>query len=301
MEDIEQIRERRDNIEAIEPIVTSMRTISAGGWRQALQRREVSTGFSDYLRWVLSSTIHLIPQPSLRSLGVHQGTEPPRRPLLVVISSQRGLCGAYNDLVARGADQLITSQAVQSDEVHVGALGARGAAYLRRLGRQISLEWPLPTSRVATMELVNQIATELREEMSEGTADAVYMLYSPYRGGTLAPVVSERWLPVDESILPGTAAEGPEIIIEGDPVTLFQRALTEWTTARLYRMIIEAAASEQAARYRAMDTASSNLARVIEELTLQYHSARQHAITMEMLDLAAGAEASRGQTQVSDM
>jgi len=301
MEDIEQIRERRDNIEAIEPIVTSMRTISAGSWRQALQRREASTGFGDYLRWVLSSTIHLVPQRALQSLGVRQGTEPPRRPLLVVISSQRGLCGAYNDLVARGADQLITSQAVQSDEVQVGALGGRGAAYLRRMGRQINLQWPLPTSRVATMELVNQVASDLREEMSEGTADAVYMLYSPYRAGTLAPVVSERWLPVNESILPRTAAEGPEIIIEGDPITLFQRTLTEWTTARLYRMVIEAAASEQAARYRAMDTASSNLARVIEELTLQYHSARQHAITMEMLDLAAGAEGTRGQTQISDI
>lgn len=301
MEDIEQIRERRDNIEAIEPIVTSMRTISAGSWRQALQRREASTSFAEYLRWVLSSTVHLVPQRSLQALGVRQGTEPPRRPLLVVISSQRGLCGAYNDLVARGADQLITSQAVQSDEVQVGALGGRGAAYLRRLGRQISLEWPLPTSRVATMDLVNQVASDLREEMSEGTTDAVYILYSPYRAGTLSPVVSERWLPVDESILPRTAAEGPEIIIEGDPVALFQRALTEWTTARLYRMIIEAAAGEQAARYRAMDTASSNLARVIEELTLQYHSARQHAITMEMLDLAAGAEGTRGQTQVSDI
>lgn len=300
MEDIEQIRERRDNIEAIEPIVTSMRTISAGSWRQALQRREASTGFTDYMRWVLSSTIDLIPQRSLQALGVRQGTEPPRRPLLVVVSSQRGLCGAYNDLVARGADQLITSQAVQSDEVQVGALGGRGAAYLRRMGRQISLEWPLPTSRVATMELVNQVASDLREEMSEGTTDAVYILYSPYRAGTLAPIVSEQWLPIDESILPRTS-EGPEIIIEGDPISLFERALTEWTTARLYRMVIEAAASEQAARYRAMDTASSNLARVIEELTLQYHSARQHAITMEMLDLAAGAEGTRGQTQDSDI
>jgi F-type H+-transporting ATPase subunit gamma len=300
MQDIEEIRERRDNVEAIEPIVTSMRTVSAGGWRQALQRRDASVAFCVYAEWVLSVTAPYVPARTLERLGIRHQLQPARRPVLLVISSQRGLCGAYNDVVARGADQLITSQAVQSDQVLIAALGSRAAALLRRLGRQIDIEWALPTSRVVTMDLVNTIASELREEISEGNADAVYVIYSPYRTGAIAPPVAERWLPVDRSMLPVVPVDRPEVTIEGDAGVLFERALSEWTNARLYQMAIDAAASEQAARYRAMDMASTNLARIIEELTLQYHTARQHAITMEMLDLAAGAEGTRGRAVDSD-
>ncbi|MGI6367525.1 MAG: F0F1 ATP synthase subunit gamma [Anaerolineae bacterium] len=301
MEDIEQIRERRDNIEAISPIVTSMRTISAGSWRQALQRREASTRFSDYMQWALAGAMGRLSADQLKKLGIPDRPVPPRRPLLLVVSSQRGLCGAYNDLVVRGADELITGHLVQSEDVLVASLGSRGTSLLRQLGRRVDIDWPLPASRVASMELVAAIARELYDVLEDGTADAVYVLYSPYRAGALAPVISERWLPIDTSLLPPASQDPSAVIIEGDAVSLVRQALHEWATARLYRMIIDAAASEQAARYRAMDTASGNLARLIEELTLQYHSARQHAITMEMLDLAAGAEGSRSGVERSEL
>ena len=110
-------------------------------------------------------TAPYVPSRALERFGLHQSIQPARRPLLLVISSQRGLCGAYNDVVARGADQLITSQSLQSNEVLVAALGSRAAALLRRTGRQIDVEWPLPTSRVATMELVRSVATELRDQV----------------------------------------------------------------------------------------------------------------------------------------
>ncbi|MHB1319162.1 MAG: F0F1 ATP synthase subunit gamma [Anaerolineae bacterium] len=300
MQDIEEIRERRDNVEAIEPIVTSMRTVSAGSWRQALQRREASATFCRYLEWVLTVSAPNVPERAVQRLGIRRDIQPANRPLLLVISSQRGLCGAYNDVVARGADQLITSQSLQSEEVLVAALGSRAAAQLRRMGRQIDSEWALPTSRVATTQLVNMIASELRDQITEGAVDAVYVIYSPYRSGAIAPPVAERWLPVDWSMLPRVPEDRPEVTFEGDAEGLYERALRAWTNARLYRLVVDSAASEHAARFRAMDMASSNLARIIEELTLQYHTARQHAITMEMLDLAAGTEGSRVHTVTSE-
>ena len=95
-------------------------------------------------------------------------------------SSQRGLCGAYNDLVARGADQLITSQPCRATRCR-WALWAGAGCLPPPYGQADQPGVAAPTSRVATMELVNQVASDLREEMSEGTTDAVYILYSPYR------------------------------------------------------------------------------------------------------------------------
>ena len=129
----------------------------------------------------------------LKKLGIPDRPVPPRRPLLLVVSSQRGLCGAYNDLVVRGADELITGHLVQSEDVLVASLGSRGTSLLRQLGRRVDIDWPLPASRVASMELVAAIARELYDVLEDGTADAVYVLYSPYRAGALAPVSGGLW------------------------------------------------------------------------------------------------------------
>jgi len=151
------------------------------------------------------------------------------------------------------------------------------------------------------MPLVASMSADLRDELDDGRCDAIYVVYSPYRADSVSPPVAERWLPVDLSMLPRPPSEPSQVFYEGDPEILLQRAIDGWAIGRLYRMVMEAAASEQAARYRAMETASGNLKRMTEELTLQYHSARQHAITMEMLDLASGVEGSRPtQEEVED-
>jgi F-type H+-transporting ATPase subunit gamma len=290
MEDIERIRERLDNIQSVEPIITSLRTIAAGGWRQALRRREGSEGYSRYLGEVMSATLPHLSHRELARLQIHQeDSAPPRRALMLVIASQRGLGGAYNDIVYRGAEQILDRQRMQSEEVLLATLGARATIAFRRAGSEPYVSWDLPVTRVAPLDLVRDLGQELRSILAEDRADSIYVVYSPYRAATTEPPVAERWLPVERSMLPGEAASWPEPFIETDPSRLFHRALEEWTLSRLYRIIMEAAASEQAARYRAMDAASTNLERVIGELTLEYHTARQHAITMEMLDLAAGA------------
>jgi F-type H+-transporting ATPase subunit gamma len=290
MEDIERIKERLENIQSVEPIITSLRTIAAGGWRQALRRRQGSEGYSRYLGEVMAATLPHVSRRDLARLLIAPAETTPRRPLMLVIASERGLCGAYNDLVARGAEQVIARQRLQSDEVLIATLGARAATHFRRQGLDPYLSYELPVTRVASLELVRALGEELHLVLREGRADAVFLVYSPYRPALIAPPIAERWLPNDVSMLPGEEASWPEPSIETEPRRLFERAVNEWTLSRLYRVVMEAAASEQAARYRAMDAASTNLERVIAELTLEYHTARQHAITMEMLDLAAGAE-----------
>lgn len=297
MEDLERIKERLENIQSVEPIITSLRTIAAGGWRTALRHAQAARQYVEHITEVLAVLASQMDAATLTRARVHLQRRRARRALMLVIASERGLCGSFNEVVLTGAERLIAQQQLQSDEVLIGTLGSRAEAYFTAQGRDLFLSYPLPVTRVASFELVRSIGEQLLKVLDSGEVDAIYVIYSPYKMAITAPPVSQRWMPIEVASLPSRSADWPPPIIETDRRILFRRALEEWTYARLFQFVIESAASEQSARFRAMDSATSNLTRVIEELTLSYHSARQHAITMEMLDLVAGSGILRGPTQ----
>jgi F-type H+-transporting ATPase subunit gamma len=294
MEDIERIKERLDNIESVEPIITSLRTIAAGGWRLSMRRLGGCREYVEALSHVVAMLFLSMPNGVLQGSHLYRQAPPPRRALMLVIASERGLCGAFNDTVLIGADRLIAQQQLQSNEVLIATLGSRAERHFRRQGRTPHLAIPLPVTRVADFALVREVGETLIEHLQSGQVDAVYVIHASYKPATPEPPVSHRWLPVDAAMLPLHAAAWPEPVIETDRQALFQRTAREWTFAQLYLYALESAAAEQSARFRAMDAASANLKRIIGELTLSYHTARQHAITMEMLDLTAGSGILRG-------
>ena len=289
MEDIERIKTRLDNIQSVEPIITSLRTIAAGGWRLSLRNTQASRQYVDHLSRILAPLLPRMSAAALHKAHVHAEDTQPQRPLMLVIASERGLCGAFNEVVLDGADQLIAQQQVRSETVLVATLGSRATAHFRSSGRELHSEHALPVTRVASFELVREIGKGLMADLEGREIDAVYVVFSPYQTATLRSPVSRLWMPIEPSSLPDQVSDVDAPIIASDRGDLFARALEEWTYTRLYQFVMESAASEQAARYRAMEAASGNLARIIDELTLSYHAARQHAITMEMLDLVAGA------------
>jgi len=294
VEDIERIKERLENIQSVEPIIGALRTIAAGGWRLAVSRLEASAEYAENLSAILAALLPRIPARRLEQASVAMDPVPPRRLALLVVASERGLCGAFNDIVLEGAERLIAQRELHSEQVQVMALGRRAEAHFLRCGRPLLLARPLPVTRVASHEMVLDLARTLQGLLSSDVVDAIEMVYSPYRAGITLPPVSRRWLPIDASTLPGKAPGWLPPIVETEGEALFERALDEWIVVQLYRLVVESAASEQNARFRAMDAATNNIHRLIDELTLNYHVARQHAITMEMLDLVAGAGMLRG-------
>ena len=294
MDDLERIKDRLDNIRSVEPIVTSLRTIAMGGWHVALRRMRASAAYLSHLSEVLRVLVPLVSQEDLRrALVVPRAT--PTRPAILVIASERGLCGAYNDVVLSGAERLIAEQQVRSDEVHVATLGSRASAYLSSRGWPLLVSEALPVTRVPTLGQVRGLAVRFIELLAGGEIDGVYVIGAPYQATATSEPVVRLWLPIDASVLPiDEELLFPQPIVETDPHAMFRRAIEDRALVSLFQMVMESSASEQAARYRAMDSASGNVSRVIEELTLAYHSARQHAITMEMLDLMAGAGSLRG-------
>ncbi|MBC7316147.1 MAG: F0F1 ATP synthase subunit gamma [Chloroflexi bacterium] len=148
---------------------------------------------------------------------------------------------------------------------------------------------PLPVTRVPDFALVRALAEQLSGLLVEGRCDAIYIVFSPYQAGAIAAPISRRWLPFEASTLIPQAPAWPPPILETEPTHLFQQALREVMFAQLYQYVLESAAAEKSARFHAMDAASTNIARLVEEWTLLYHTARQHGITMEMLDLISSS------------
>jgi len=298
--DIEVIKERLENIRGVEPIITALRTIAAGGWRQADARLEATRLFRDHLGAALGAVAQHVSIANLeRCRVVSRATL--ERPVMLVMASDRGLCGGFNDTVLEGAERLINQQQIRSGQVHVATLGRRAATYFRAKDRPILFEESLPVTRVVSMAFTRALGDRLLDLYENGTIDGIYAIYSPYRAGVTLPPVSRLWMPIEASSLPGSSGEWPVPIIEGDSDALFDRLIQDWSTVSLFGYVMESVASEQSARYRAMDNASTNLNKLIGELTLAYHSARQYEITMEILDLVSGSSVSSESTEDEDL
>jgi len=289
MADLEAIKSRLANIESVEPIISSMRTIAAGGWRQALRRQQATSQYVEHLSDVLGALLRQVDLNSIAHIALRPIPVRPTTSLILVIAAERGLCGSFNDTVLQGAQPLIAQERLRHSRVLLATLGSRAEAFFRARDQDLHLSEPLPVTRVASLELANDLASNLMAGYRGGSIDTISVIYSPYRAARVEPPVLRRWLPVDIEALPTQTAAWPGPIIETPPKELLERALDDWIHARFFQFVIESAASEQAARFRAMENASGNMKDMIAELTLSYHSARQNEITMQMLDLTAGS------------
>ncbi len=289
MEDLERIKERLDNIRSIQPIITSLRTIAAGSWSSGLRRLQGCREVSANLLKVIADVWPHIDTELAMSQGFFSEEPPARNVLVLVIASEQGLCGAYNDTVLRGADALIGQLRIRASHVLVATLGARALDHFRKSGVEPVRAYAAPITRLPSLDLVGEISGDLQSMVASGQVDAVEVIHAPYAPGRMSPPEMVRWLPVSANELPAREEQWPPPIIESDPRLLFERSARQYRGVRLFELVTESAASEHAARYRSMDAASTNLKNLIEELTQGYHAARQHAITMEMLDLVAGS------------
>jgi len=288
MEDLEQIKDHLHNIQSVKPIISALRTIAASTWRQARTRLEATQSYADDLGAVLSALLPTsMPASGLLPRVVPEGTSATRT-ALVVVASDRGLCGSYNDIVLERADTYLAQRAGGNAPLLI-TLGGRAEKYFLARGITPLLGQRMPMTHVISYRAVRALAGALEKLMTSGMVDAIDLVYAPYRGGMAVRADIVRWLPITPSLLPEAREIDQSPIIEGDPMSMRIKALEEWTRVRLYRLMVESAATEHASRFFAMERATNNLSELIEELTQIYHSARQHAITMEMLDLVAAS------------
>lgn len=298
MEDLERAQVRLDNIRSVEPILSALRTISLGSWRAALKRREVARRYQERLGSMLPAlSPHLRTRAQRRRLwpwrAGHSSSPSSGRIAVLVIGSERGLCGAFNAAVVWRAQRHLERVSRAGVQVELMALGSRVARLLRRRQRHLTWSGTLSVTALPPYPLALQLTGQWLHRYKAHELDAVDVVYNAYRGTARYEPTVVRLLPPR---LPHPEPEGdlsyepwPPPIIETDPQGLYARLIEQWVSARFYELLLESATAEHSARFQLLEGATQNTERLIAELTLAVQTARKQAITREMQDLAAGA------------
>jgi F-type H+-transporting ATPase subunit gamma len=285
-EGIEAIKARLGNIRSVEPILGAMRTISLGSWQAALKRKERVLAYSERL---LSLLHPLAPHLGSRRRRPRRATEASAPTLVIVIGSERGLCGAFNSSLVHYVEDELARFADEGLEVELHSLGTRVTRALARVGLSPSSSRALPMAALPSSELATTLMLGWLAQYEGREIDAVYAIYHAYRNSVQYEPTTLRLIPPPVPVVTESAYAWPAPYIDSDPTGLFVRTVVLWSTAELYRILLDSAASEHSARYQLMEGATRNSERLIEELTLALQAARQQAITAEMQELAAGA------------
>jgi F-type H+-transporting ATPase subunit gamma len=214
------------------------------------------------------------------------------RPLLIVISADRGLCGSFNSNIIKAASQFILTEGDEGRNIALGLIGRKGRDFFRRRGFDVRYEQVNVFSRLKFSDAV-EVADAAIEQFTSGEASSVYLVYNEFKSVISQRVVVERLLPIPRLEVKEEASEGPTVdyVYEPTPQEIFRDLIPRHVQIQVYRALLESAAAEHAARMTAMDAATRNSAEMIENLTLYMNKVRQAAITREIIEVVSGAAA----------
>lgn len=284
MADQESIQSRLSNIRSVEPILEAMRTISLGSWQAALSRHHRLGRYSRRLAAILAALMpRLSPRRTKRAQAVAGVIE------VLVIGSERGLCGAFNSSLIQNADPILAGYAARGQAIHLGVLGSRARRSLERVGRSPDWFRPLPMTSLPSVELANELTVDWLRRYEVFEIDAVYVIHNAYRDSRVYEPAVARLIPPSLPVLSGGKPSWSAPYVDAKPVDLYRRLVRLWTISEVYRILLSSTAAEHSTRFQLMEGATQNTQRLTQELTLALQAVRQRAITAEMLDLAAGA------------
>lgn len=211
--------------------------------------------------------------------------------LLVVLTSDRGLCGGFNASICKLAEQQWKKRTADKQNVQMLVIGRKGRDYFKRRGAPLEFVpgiWDnldMDTARTVGSRILYYY---LRKNEP---VDAIYLVYNEFKSAMTQRVTAERLLPIKESEAVQEGEHNHEFIFEPDMDTLLKQLTPMYLQISILRALYESMASELGARMTAMDSATNNATEMIDKLTLQYNRARQAAITKELMEIIGGSEA----------
>lgn len=292
MANLKAIRNRIKSVKATKKITTAMKLVAAAKVRRAQQRTLAARPFTvrviQMLREIVAETqpIDLQDMPLLRK-------RPVKKVALIVVSSDRGLCGSYNSTIFRAGLERIKTLQDEGKEVSLILVGLKAAAFFRSIKLERHKTYTLLPA-IPTVEEAKLIAAQAEELFTSGKVDSVELLSTHFISLLKSDVRITNFLPVE--LPPGQEKTGLSPLLIFEPSieeVLRDELLPTYVENVVYQSLLEAAASELAARMNAMASASTNAQEMINSLTLIYNRARQSDITQSLLEVVAGAEALR--------
>jgi F-type H+-transporting ATPase subunit gamma len=286
------LRRRIRAVKSTQQITKAMKMIAASRLKRAQDRVIAARPFAQRMLKVLNGLVSRVDQeahPLLRLPPQGSG-----RPLLIVITADRGLCGSFNSNVIKAAGQFILSEA-PGRNIALGLVGRKGRDFFRRRGFDVRYETVGIFQKMTFADAID-IADAAIEDFTSGAASSVYLVYNEFKSVMTQRIVVERLLPIPR--LEGEAAQQGEgaaptvdYLYEPAPEDIFRDLLPRHVQIQVYRALLESNAAFFAAQMTAMDAASRNSTDMIENLTLYMNKVRQAAITREIIEVVSGAAA----------
>jgi len=286
MPNILDLRRRIRSVRNTRQITRAMKMVAGARLRRAQERILRARPYAGAIRTVLESVAARV-DPAQQSAIPLLAVRDVRRVLLVLVTADRGLCGAFNSNLIRAAHSYL--QQHSDVEVSMLAVGRKGYDHFRKrrvpmVGEHVNIFSKLEFSSAKA------IAAQIIELYSDAKVDAVDFIYNEFKSIMTQRVVVERYLPVP----PVKPAEGQflvEYIYEQTPAEIFNLLLPRYVQSQVFRALLESQAAELAAKTTAMDSATRNASEMIDSLTLYMNRVRQAAITKEIIEIVSGAAA----------
>jgi F-type H+-transporting ATPase subunit gamma len=281
-----EIRTKIKSVQNTRKITKAMEMVAASKMRRAQERMRTSRPYSERIRNVAAHISHANPEyrhPFLvdRDSGKRIG--------LIVVTTDKGLCGGLNTNALRLALNKIKEWEAQGEEIEVCALGNKGLGFMQRLGATVTSQVTGLGDKPHMEKLIGAVKVML-DGYTQDRFDRLMIVYTRFINTMKQEAVVEQLLPLSGEAL--GAPEGSwDYIYEPDPKVVLDQVLTRYVETLIYQGVAENMASEQSARMVAMKAASDNAGKVIDELTLIYNKSRQASITKELSEIVAGAAA----------
>ncbi|HKS10633.1 MAG TPA: ATP synthase F1 subunit gamma [Pyrinomonadaceae bacterium] len=294
MPNLLDIRRRIKSVKNTQQITKAMKMVSAAKLRRAQDRVVTARPFADKMGEVLGELAKRTDEDFHHPLLDLRGDE---RYLLVLITADKGLCGAFNTNLTKAAQQFMRQNA--DKQIELLAIGRKGRDFFRSRKAVIAGEYIGLTGkgRVEFSEALEVARSIIKLYTDDTGIDKVFIIYNEFKSVLSQRVVLDQLLPVSRAKEPEpeTKSQQPvtlvDYIYEQPPEEIFSRLLPRLVETQIFRALLESVASEHGARMTAMDSASKNASELIDSLTLNMNRIRQAAITNEIIEVVSGAAA----------
>ena len=294
MANLKAIRNRISSVKSTRQITSAMKMVSAARLRKAQDRIVQLRPYATKLREILSGLAR-----SLEDMGQaspYSRKVDPQKVLIVVITSNRGLCGGFNANVVREVRRLITedyARQFKKGNVAFAAIGKKGYDYVRRLDNVVVEEYNHLYTKLG-FETVTRLASAIMADFVCDRVHKVVLVYNQFKNAAVQTLTTENFLPIEMDKTDGSKHDVLDYIYEPSREEIVNELIPRSLKIQFYKAILDSFAAEHGARMTSMHTATENATSLVRSLTLEYNKARQASITSQILEVVSGAEALKG-------
>lgn len=290
---LKEVRNRIKSVQSTQQITKAMKMVSAAKLRRAQDAITQMRPYAQKLQEMLSNIVSGTEGDVSMNLAAERPVE---NVLLIVVTSDRGLCGGYNSNLIKLAKQTMREKYAvpfSKGNVQVLPIGKKGYEHFTKNGfNVVNTFWDLFAQ--LSFDKVQAAAHYAMQAFANKEVDAVEIIYSEFKNAASQVYIAESFLPVKKVEASGETKKKSDFIFEPDKHTLIAELMPKILNTQLFKAVLDANASEHGARMTAMDKASDNANELLKSLKISYNRARQAAITTELTEIVSGAAALQG-------